>query len=61
MPKYPDKTLMVDVCFTEYEVMSLSTDMMRHIVNDRFSEAKKKIEHELGLDDGTFELSQDIK
>jgi len=60
MIKYPDGILGITVCFSEYDARNLSKEEMKRDIDYAFDNAKKKIEHELGLDDGTYELSQDI-
>lgn len=61
MIKYPDGILGITVYISEYEACSLSKEMMQQVLGSKFNHAKKQIEHELGLDDGTYELSQELK
>ena len=39
----------------------ISKEVMKNIIDMQIEEAKRKIYHTLGLDDGTYELSQELK
>ena len=61
MPKELFGQLWVSIIIAQYECESLSAQQMKDIIELKLISAKKDIYHNLGLDDGTYELSQDIK
>lgn len=53
--------LAITIAMSIDECRDLAPDEFRRLLNYRLNEARKKIEHEVGLDDGTFELSQELQ
>ena len=54
--------IMLQLFIPNYELEKVSTaEILKSLIELRIEEARQKIYHEIGLDDGTYELSRDIE
>lgn len=51
----------VTVLVTAIEVQNMDSAMMRAVLLHKCEDAYKKLEHTLGLDDGTYDLSNELR
>lgn len=61
MPKEMDGFLYINIVIGKHQCEVLSAQEMNELIDRKLALAKEEIQHNLGLNDGTYELSQEIK